>query len=286
MLRGWIALIAALAAGPALAQTPAPLRFQWKPGQVLTYAVRQTTTVAETTLEEGTNKPVTGTTVTKLALTRRWTVRAVGPDGTATLELSIVAMRQEIDRPGPPDKAGKPTVDSTVLDSSTPEGRRQMEAFLNKPVLTAKVDARGQLAEVKAAGGSADRLRAELPFRFVLPEQAPAVGGTWDRAFTITLDPPHGTGEKYDATQTYTLKGEAQGHAVVRVNTTLKAPPKDPAELPPLVPFLWEGEVYFHKETGRYSGARLTVKKEVANHQGEGTKFAFETTYNEGLVEK
>jgi hypothetical protein len=284
MFRGWILLALLLSTGPAFAQ--APPRFQWKPGQVLTYSVQQTTTVTETTIEDGTNKPVTASTATKLALTRRWEVKAVDASGTATLEMAITALRQEIARPGSADKDGRPTVDRTVIDSATAEGRQQTAAFLNKPVLTVRVDAQGRLVEAKAASGSTNRLQAELPFRLTLPDQMPQVGGGWDRAFAIQLDPPLGTGEKYDATQTYTLKGESRGHLVVGVATALKAPPKDPAELPALVPLLWEGDVYFHKETGRYSGARLSVKKEVPNHQGEGTKFVYESQLTEGLAEK
>ncbi|HET6573514.1 MAG TPA: hypothetical protein VFG68_07925 [Fimbriiglobus sp.] len=278
--------ILALLLTAAAASADAPPRFRWTPGQTLTYSVQQTTTVTETTIEDDTNRPVTAATRTTLALTRRWAVKAVDAASTATLEMTITAMRQEIVRPGPLDRDGKPTADRTVLDSATDEGRKQMAAFLNKPVLTAKVDARGRLVEAKAANGSADRLRAELPFRLTLPEQMPPVGGTWDRAFPIRLDPPFGTGETYDATQTYTLKGESQGHAVVGVATKLNAPPTDPAEMPGLLPLLWEGDVYFQKATGRYSGARLTVKKVVTNHQGEGTKFVYESQLTEGLAEK
>ncbi len=278
MVRGWVILVVVLGASPAAAQQP--LRFKWQQGQTHTYSVQQTTTVAETTLEEGTNKPVTGATVTKLTLTRKWEVKAVDAAGAATLEMAITAFRQQINRPGAPDKDGKPTIDSTVLDSATPEGQQQTAAFLNKPIVTVKLDPQGRLLETKAAGGSTDRLHAELPFRLVFPDQA---GTTWERAFTIKLDPPQGTGEKHEATQTYTLKGETQGVSTVSVATALKAPPKDPAELPPLIPMLWEGEVYFHKESGRYVGARLAVKKEIANHQGEGTKFVYETTYTEEM---
>jgi hypothetical protein len=284
MRRAWTILALLLTATAASAD--APLRFRWTPEQTLTYSVRQTTTVTETTIEDGTNKPVTAATKTALALTRRWEVKSVDAAGIATLEMTITAMRQEIVRPGPLDKEGRPTADRTVLDSATDEGRKQMAAFLNKPILTATVDARGQLIEAKAASGSADRLRAELPFRLTLPEQMPSVGGSWDRAFPIKLDPPFGAGEEYDATQTYALKGDSQGHAVIGVTTSLKAPPTDPAEMPGLLPLLWEGDVYFHKDTGRYSGARLTVKREVANHQGEGTKFVYESQLTEGLAEK
>ncbi len=280
---GWVLV---LVAGSAFAQAPAePLRFKWQAGQVLHYSVEQVTTVTETTLDETTNKPVTGGTLTRLNLTKRWDVKAIDPAGAATLELSIAAMRQELARPGAIDKDGKPTVIKTVVDSATPEGKLQMEAYLNKPVMTVKVDTLGRVIEATAPGGSAERLKAELPFRLSFPDAAP-VGGTWDRTFTIKLDPPLGTGEKHEAIQTYATKPVKDGLAVFGVSTALKTPPKDPAEMPPLVPMLWTGDVYFEASTGRYIGARLAVKADVANHQGEGTKFVYESQYSESLVAK
>jgi len=268
-------------AAPAFAQAPAePLRFKWQAGQVLNYTVEQVTTVQETTLDETTNKPVVGGTLTRLNLTKRWDVKAVDPAGIATLELSVAAMRQELARPGVIDKDGQPTVIKTIVDSATPEGKQQLDAYLNKPVMTVKVDSLGRVIEATAVGGNVERLKAELPFRLSFPEAAAA---TWDRSFTIKLDPPLGTGEKYDATQTYTAKATQDGLAVLGVSTVLKNPPKDSADLPPLVPMLWTGDVFFDPAAGRYVGARLTVKTEVLNHQGEGTKFVYESKYAEAL---
>lgn len=276
-------VVAIVSASPLCAQEA--LRFQWQAGQSLTYSVQQVITVTETTLEEGTNKPVVAATVTKLNLTRRWDVKSVEPSGVAVLEMVILGMKQTINRPGPKDKDGKPTVDSIVMDSTTAEGQQLMAAYLNKPIVTIKIDAQGKLLEAKSANtASAERLQIELPFRLTLPDTMPAINGTWDRAFTIKLDPPNGTGEKYDATQTYTLKGENMGYAVIGVATALKLPPKDPAEMPPLVPYLWDGEVYVQRTTNRYAGARLSVKKEITNHQGTGSKFTYETTYTEALA--
>lgn len=279
------AVLAVSLAGVAQPAEPAPLRFRFRAGDVYTLAVAQKTTVVETTRDDQTGKPVTAGSVTKLALTRKWEVKAVDDAGTATLEMSITAVRQEIIRPGPLDKDGKPTTDPVVIDSSTPDGQKQTADYLGKPILTVKLDARGQLLDAKAAGGTADRLTAELPFRVTLPDRYPAANVAWVRPFPIKLPPPLGTGESFDAAQAYTLKGVAAGgYTVIGVATSLKAPPKDAAELPPLVPFLWEGDVYFHAETGRYAGARLTVKKDVANHQGEGTKFAYQSEYTEGVA--
>jgi hypothetical protein len=44
---------------------------------------------------------------------------------------------------------------------------------------------------------------------------------------------------------------------------------------------LWEGDVFVNVKTGRYHGAKLKVTKEVPNHQGEGTKFVYQSEYTE-----
>ena len=282
MMRRLLVLSAAFALSmTAVAQPPAAAptapRFQWEAGKVQTYRVIQNTVVTETTLDEK-NKPVTGEARTSLTLVKKWTVKEVDKQGVATLEMSITEMKNEFRQP-----------DGTVTgtDSAKPEDAKKMEAFLNKPIVVVRMDARGQLVEVKEAkGGSAARLHAELPFRVVLPEAMPEANKTWDRAFAVKLDPPHGTGESYDFTQKYTSKGAKDGLFVVGVETALKAPPKAVGEQRPLVPMLWTGDIYFNTVAGKYHAARLKVKAELANHEGEGTKFVYESTYAEDAIDK
>src|SRR5262249_26344669 len=130
----------------------------------------------------------------------------------------------------------------------------------------------------------ASRIQSELPFRVVLPEAAVAEGQAWGRPLAITLDPPHGTGERYDATQAFAMKGTKDGLAVVGIETTLKAPPATASAKKPLLPMLWNGEVSIDTAAGRYHAARLSVKGELANHEGEGTKFVYESVYSEDVV--
>ena len=73
---------------------------------------------------------------------------------------------------------------------------------------------------------------------------------------------------------------------MIGLATSLKAPPTDPAELQPLVSWLWTGDVFHDTTTGRYYGAKLTAKKEIPLHQGDGTKFAYTSEYTEAAVEK
>jgi hypothetical protein len=273
----FVALAATASAQPPAAAPAAP-RFKWEAGQTLAYRVVQVTTVSETTLDEKTNKPTTGEAKTSLTIDRKWTVKAVDAAGVATLEMSITAMKNEFRQPDG-SVSGK--------DSSKPEDAKEMAAYLNTPIVVVRMDTKGNLVEVKEAkGGTAARLQAELPFRLTLPDAAPAANATWDRPFVMKLDPPHGTGESYDFAQKYTSKGEKDGYLIVGVDTALKNPPKNVSEQVPLVPMLWNGDVYFHPATGRYAGSRLKSKAELVNFQGEGTKFVYESSYSEDWVQK
>lgn len=281
----YFSLAVLLFALPNPAHAQVPLRLEWQTGLVQTYAVVHTTTITETIPLQKNEKPTTTTTTTKLNITRKWTVKAVADD-VATLEMSISAIRQEVTKPIIATD-GKPAMDTLVLDSATSEGAKQVAEFLNKPILTASVNAFGSIANIKATTGeqAVARLQAELPFRVLLPQNAPAINATWDRTFAIKLDPPVGTGESFDAKQTYTFKGIIGGRATIGVVTTLVAAPKDPSELQPLLPWLWEGEVIIDAKAGRYLSAKLTAKKELTNHAGNGTKFVFASEYTETALE-
>lgn len=283
MFRRSALLAVALTSSVAVAQPPAPpaanppARFKWQANQTLTYKVTQLTTVRETTLDEKTEKPVVTEVKTNLTLVKKWAVKAVEPNGVATLEMTITEMKSEFRRPDGT---------SLVTDSAKPEDAKQMAGYLNVPVVTVRVDPQGKLVEVKEAKAGGSRLQAELPFRVVLPDAGPTAGQAWDRTFAMKLDPPHGTGESYEFTQMYTHAAAKDGLLTIGVETTLKAPPKTAAERVPLVPMLWGGEVYFNTVSGKLHAARLKAKAELPNYQGEGTKFEYESTYTEDAVEK
>jgi hypothetical protein len=268
-----------LTAAVALAQPAAePLRFKWQPGQTLTYRVIQHTTVRETQPDEKTKQPATTETKTALTLLRKWTVKDADAAGVATLEMQITEIKNEFRQP-----------DGTTVtrDSTNPEHAKELAAFLNTPIVVVRVDGQGRIVEVKPTNqGTPARLHAELPFRVTLPDAGPTPGQTWDRAFAVKLDPPLGTGESYDFVQKYNCKAVKDGLAVVGIETTLKAPPKTAGEQVPLVPMLWHGEVYFNTVACKYHAARLTAKAELPDHLGDGTKFVYESSYAEDVVEK
>ena len=243
-----------------------------------TYRVLQTTTVQDTTLDEQTKKAVDTTTITKLTLDKKWIVKSVDADGSATLELITSAFKQEISQTVGDAKPVVRVLDSTIADDA------KAMVFLNKPILTFKIDSLGKISDVKSDNPTAaDGLLANLPFKVTLPEAALTANSSWERAFDVKLPPPLGTGEKFAAVQKQTFRGMNKDFAIIGVTMALKVVIDDAALMPAIIPVLWEGDVFFNAKTGQYHGAKLTIKKEVANHQGEGTKFRYTSEYTEAL---
>jgi hypothetical protein len=266
-----LALCTFAAATPA--QNP---QFRWRNGQALTYRVSQSTEAVET-LKDQTLK-----TANKLDLVKRWQVTAVDAQGTATLQMTLASLRME---------NTSPTGEVVLFDSANPaqsheQLRDEMQKYVGPPLAVVKIDARGQLVEVKECKfGPESRLHSDLPFKLVLPAAPVAVGKTWDRSYQIKLDPPQGTGETFDATQTFTCRIVTNGTAIVHVATALKSPPEAAADRLPLLPLLPEGDVSFDVTSGQLRAVRYQFGQELSEYRGEGSKYQFKSTYNEDLVE-
>jgi hypothetical protein len=276
MLRVLISAVAVvLALGPtAPAQAPA-WRFHWQKGQVLTYRVEHVSTASEVAAGQ------TNGFSSKLNLTKRWQVKEVDADGVATLEMSMPALRHEMT---------PPNGNTLVFDSADPEkSDSAMKAELSKYVGTVlavlRVDGLGRVVEVKESKhGPASKFESDLPFKLVLPAAPVHEGASWDRKYKITLEPPQGTGEKYDATQSYTCKALKDGTATVAFTTAVLNLPASLADQRPLLPAQTEGEVVFDVGAGVMKSARVRIEKELKGHQGEGSSYRLQSRYTEELV--
>jgi hypothetical protein len=273
MNRGWFASMFAvmILALPASAQTPA-WRFHWYVGQDLTYRVEHTTSASDVT-GSGTSE-----TTTRLNLTKRWQVLAVDRAGVATLQLSLDALRLE---------TSIPNRDALLFDSAHPEKsdphlREELARFVGQPLAVLRVDGQGRVIEVKESKhGPASRFESEPPFVVNLPLESPAPGQSWERPYRITLEPPQGTGEKYDALQKYTCENIADGMATIAVTTILKTMPESLLDRVPLLQMQPEGELIFDTKEGRLIRANLRIEKELKGHQGERSSYRFQSRYRE-----
>jgi hypothetical protein len=267
MVRNWsLAILAALLVASAARAQATPWRFHWQPGQVLTYRVEQTTSAAEVVEGKKTE------TTSKLGSTKRWQVLGVDAARVATVQLSMTALRLETSTP-----SGEVMVfDSADLPKSNPHLREELSKFLNQPLAVLRVDDQGRVVEVKECRfGPASRYESEPPFVLTLGGEGRS---SWERAYKITLDPPQGTGEKYDAVQRYAVAASKGATAVISIKTILKSQPEAVADQAPLLQMQPEGEIVFDWQKGTVESVRLRIDKELKGHQGEGSSYRFQST--------
>jgi hypothetical protein len=271
MIRKGMTTVIALLTAASLAPAQAPAaRLHWQTGQVLTYRVEQATFASEVVGESKVE------TKTQLNLLKRWQVVGVDAGGVATLQLSLASLRLETTTPD----GDTLLFDSAHVDKSTPQMREQMARFVNQPLALLRVDGLGRVVEVKESKfGPASRYESEPPFVGQLPADGLKTGQTWERAYKMTLEPPQGAGEKYDAVQKYVCKEIKDGAATVAVTTEVKSPPDALADRVPLLQLQPEGEVVYDLKAGRLRSASLKVDRELKNHQGENSSYRLQCTY-------
>jgi hypothetical protein len=276
MIRSRMAVVVAIA-GATLVTSPARARDEarllWKSGQVLVYRVEHDIQVSEVV---GTEKSATKS---RLSVTKRWQVAEVDAAGVATLQLTLLRLRNEITRPDG---------EVLVFDSADPkpaEGLAQFSRYVGPVLAVLRVDPTGKVVDVKESKfGPPSRYESELPFVGLLPTAGLKTGTAWDRAYQITLEPPQGTGEKYPALQHYRCTGVAGSLVTVTLTTELKSQPEAAGDRVPLAQSQPAGEIVYDVRAGRMHSANLKVDQEVKGHQGEGSSYHFESSYSEQYV--
>jgi hypothetical protein len=265
-------LIGVVLASSSAAQAPA-WRFHWQQGQVLTYRVEQATVASEVVDGKKTE------TKTRLNNIKRWQVLGVDGAGVATVQLTLQSLRVETTTPGG---------EVLVFDSANPTAgnaqmREQLSKFVGQPLAVLRVDAKGKVDEVKECKfGPATRYESEPPFVITLPEGASA--NQWERAYKITLAPPQGTNEQYEAVQKYVVRSAKGETLTVGLTTAIKGLPEAVADQAPLLQMQPEGEIVFNLAAGVLEKASLKVDKELKGHQGEGSSYHFQSTYTEQFL--
>ncbi len=259
---------------PVVAQAPvSPGPYRWTKGDVLIYKVTHSTNVAEVVANSRNES------ISQLDIVKRWEVVDVDNDGIGTLHMSLIAMRNEQKRTG-----GDPLLfDSQNPDKSTPELREAMGKFIGKTLAIVRIDRLGKVVETRL--GSAPRYESEPPFGVVFGAAALEAGNSWRRPYTLVMEPPQGTGEKYEAEQLYTCKQVEAGKANVMVTTQFKTMPDSPTDRLPLLQRDLQGTVTFDTQLGRPTSIHFNIDKTIENHQGRGSSYRFQSRYSEVLVE-
>ena len=268
------AFIGCLLLGPGAAAKPRPGGYQWKPGQVLTYRVEEVIKALEEV--EGAKAEA----ATKINMIKRWQVLAVDQTGTATMQLSLTALRQET------TTGDEPLIfDSAKPEQSNPQLREQLSKWVGTPLAVLRVDPRGLVVKVKESKQGGRRYESEPPFVLVLPSDgAKAVGQGWERSYQVTLEPPQGTGEKYPAVQKYSCKAADAAHGKHRIGDD--DPDAAAGRRGPDAAFAAPdpGQGDLRRRGRRHAARRLSVDKELKGHQSEGSSYRLIRTYQEELI--
>ena len=276
MIRSFVLASMAVLALSAAAPAQAVGQFRWQQGQVLTYQVEHNTRATDIVGDSKSESK------TKLNLTKRWQVLDTDAAGVATLQLSLLALRLEVGTPS----GGILLFDSGNPDRSDPHLREDLEKFVGEPLAVLRIDTRGRVIEVKQTKqGSASKYEIEPPFVITLADEGLKAGQEWERAYKITLEPPQGTGDKYDAVQKYVCKSVSDNQATIAFSSTLKSMPESVLDRVPLLQLQPEGEVVFDLQRGRLQSAGLRIEKDLTGHQGTGSSYKFLSTYTEKYVE-
>lgn len=263
-------LLALIFASTAVGQDVLRLRFAT--GDTWQYRVQQTTRVTQTIAGE------TSVFESSTELLKRWQVQEVNPDGSAWLQLTIPELKltQKL-----------PTGQNIVYDSSQPQQshpalREQMEQFVGKPTVLLKVDARGQVVQAKPLlPVPISAYASEPPFGIVLPDGPLTAGQRWQRSFQIVLDPPLGTGQRFEAEHHYQLRTLEDEQAEITFVTQLKNPPANPVEKIPLLQKLTRGVAVLDRPAGRVKLLRIQAGGTVEGHEGADSKYEFLSEYLE-----
>jgi hypothetical protein len=262
-----VLVIASLAAG----QTP---RFRWQTGQVLVYRTDHNTLVSYVMGEN------TSETKARVQSIKRWQVMDVDNAGVATLQMSLQALLYEMTTP-----SGERLVfDSAHLDQSTEALRKLMENYVGQPQVVVRIDGQGKVLELKEARGpeySAAKYESDPAFKLLLPVEAFKAGLSWERTYQIVLEPPKGTGEKFEAVQRYQCKSVAENLATVALTTEVKNAPTATEDQIPLWERQPEGEMIFDVQNGRLLKATLRIDKQ---DKVEGGSTHFQSVYTEQYI--
>lgn len=273
-MKKWLVGWAVLAYCSSVHAQEAP-RLRFRPGEVLQFRVEQTTRVTQTL--DGENQ----TFESRTELIKRWEILEAGLDGPFTLQLTIPQLKLLQKLPSGQTIA----YDSTQPEGSHPALRQQMEQFLGKPTVKLKIDSRGQVLHSQPLVSiPVGQLGSEPPFAIVLPEQPWQPQSRWTRPYSLLLEPPLGTGEKYQAEQQFELRSLHQHQAEIVWQTHIPNPPATASERIPLLQKLTRGTALFDTNTHRITLIRMQAGGTVEGHEGANSKYEFSSEYIERLL--
>ncbi len=257
-------------------QAEGPARFQFRRGQVLQYRVEQSSTATDSLGD------LRSTVSIRVEQIKQWQILEVGPDGTATVQLSIPRLKVQHRLPN-----GEVwEYDSASPDAGAEALREKFHQFVNRPLATFWIDPWGRVVEVRNLAGSAtgSTSYAELPFAVCLAAQSVQKGQTWSRSYRHAVIAPSGARSEVELDQQFQVRGVHNGQLVIAFTTQLRDQPQDIAARLPLLQVQPQGEAIFDLQLGLVVSARYVSAGVVEGHHGEASRYEFNSECRETLI--
>jgi hypothetical protein len=256
-------------------QAEGPARFQFRRGQVLQYRVEQVSTATDSLGDLRT------TVSTRVEQIKQWQVLNVEPDGTATVQLSVPRLKVQHRLPN-----GEVwEYDSASPDAGAEALREKFHQFVNRPLATFWIDPWGRVVEVRnLAGLPTSANAAELPFTVCLAAQNVQKGQTWSRSYRQAVTASNEARAEVELDQQFQVRSIHNGQVAIAFTTQLRDQPKDVAARLPLLQVQPQGEAIFDLQLGLVISARYVSAGVVEGHQGEASRYEFNSECRETLI--
>lgn len=257
---------------PAAASEKYDLRYKFRDGETIRWKVEHRAKIRTTV--SGT----TQTAETESHSVKRWTIKQIGAK-TGNVEfvhsVDSILMKQRL-------SGRQEEVYDSTKDSQPPLAFQEVAKSVGIPLSQVRIDPSGRVIErvnhSSQAGGNDSQIAV------LLPEKPIAVGETWSLPSEVDLKLDSGAVKKVQTRQQFTLEEVKNGVAVIRTETIILTPVRDPALEAQLVQRQSAGTIRFDIERGRVLSQELGQDKHVIGFRGEASALNYEARFQETLL--
>ncbi len=248
------------------------LRYSFRPGEIIRWRVVHQALVRTTV--SGT----TQTAETRSESVKLWQVKEVDEaTGQATFVHSVesVDMRQSV--------SGRQDVHyNSETDTLIPAEFEEVAKAVDVPLSTIVLDGRGHVVKRHEERAQPNATSGEMTVP--LPEEAVAVNDVWSFPHDTSVRQKDGSMKQVKTRQDFTLTSVDNGIAMIKVETIVLTPIRDPALEAQLIQHVTDGTVRFDIAAGRVVGQQTDIDKRVIGFQGEASSLHYVTRFTEELL--
>lgn len=248
-------------------------RYQFSAGETVRWQVEHKAKIATTV--DGTSQ----TAETQTRSIKAWKVIESQPGGEAVFVHTVesIDMRQKL-------SGRQETHYDSTIDKDVPPIFQQAATQVGIPLAELTIDNRGKvlkrLDDKKRPDG------AEMTdITLILPDKPLAIGESWSTPFDMSANDKNGTLKIVKARKKITLESVTGNIAVLKHETQILSPLKDPALEAQVMQSEQSGTVKFDLAKGRIVSISMTNDREVFGFQGDASMMHVTSSFSEQLTD-